>query len=216
MSTELRAFSNLHLSRLLVLRGNDSPVGWTAFGPNTLILDGTGTLKFSDKILFLLVLILLNTCWDFSKSKGKDSRMKSFLKHFTAYKVETKRLSFDGKLSVCDLCDSHLRQYDVGTKQGKASGVMSPTHLSMESQLVRTHVSRMKSWARSVCSCLQWLRCCFKCEGTSSEHFWWPRNNRCNYIDEQKCYWSSIEHLVYWRLGDGFEWRPSVENDKML
>ena len=127
ISTELRAFNNLHWFRYLGPKP-DSPVGLTGFGPNiNLYIDPRwgrdSEVPGEDPFLsgtyaaeYTLGLQQIDEQGFF--------KMKSFLKHFTAYNVETNRFNFNANLSTFDLWDSHLRQFEIGMKQGRASGVM--------------------------------------------------------------------------------------------
>ena len=51
-------------------------------------------------------------------------KMRSYLKHFTAYSVETGRLSFSANVTAFDLFDSNLPQFEAALTQGNASGAM--------------------------------------------------------------------------------------------
>lgn len=50
--------------------------------------------------------------------------MVAYLKHYTAYSVETNRFNFVANVSMFDLWDSNLRQYEIAFVKGNASGAM--------------------------------------------------------------------------------------------
>jgi xylan 1,4-beta-xylosidase len=51
-------------------------------------------------------------------------KMLAYLKHYTAYNVETKRFTFSANVSDYDFWDSYLPQYEAAFTQG--TPVLSP------------------------------------------------------------------------------------------
>merc|ERR1711907_699114 len=51
-------------------------------------------------------------------------KMLAYLKHYTAYSVESSRFTFTANVSMFDLWDSYLPQYEAALTQGQSSGAM--------------------------------------------------------------------------------------------
>jgi hypothetical protein len=51
-------------------------------------------------------------------------RMLASLKHYTAYSRETDRMGSEGNMTLFDLWDTYLPQFEMGMRDGVAAGTM--------------------------------------------------------------------------------------------
>lgn len=131
LSTELRALFNVWPT-LTSDPYSDHAVGLTGFGPNiNLIKDPrygrNSELPSEDPYLAgAYASAMVGGMQQTRAGPGGEPifRMRSYLKHFTAYSVEANRFTFAANLSAYDLHDSNLPQFATGLREGGASGVM--------------------------------------------------------------------------------------------
>jgi beta-D-xylosidase 4 len=125
ISTEMRAFNNLHWPRGT---GPEDFIGVTGFGPNINIardprFGRTSELPGEDPYLNghyakHMVLGMME------KDDQGHPRMLPYLKHFTAYSTETNRGHDTYNISMHDFFDTYLAQYEIAFTQGHPVGAM--------------------------------------------------------------------------------------------
>ena len=125
ISTEMRAFNNLHWPRGT---GPEDYIGVTGFGPNINIardprFGRTSELPGEDPYL--------NGHYAKHMVEGMmeeddngHPRMLPYLKHFTAYSTETNRGHDSYNISMHDFFDTYLAQYEIAFKEGTPVGAM--------------------------------------------------------------------------------------------
>ena len=124
LGSEQRAFMNLHGTR-----GHDGGlVGMHAYGPNINILRDprfgrASELPGEDPYL--------SGQYGAAKVRGLQERdqagypkVLAYLKHFTAYSEEANRQHNNLKISLFDLFDTYLPQYETSFREGNATGLM--------------------------------------------------------------------------------------------
>jgi beta-glucosidase-like glycosyl hydrolase len=125
ISTEMRAFNNLHWPRGT---GPEDFIGLTGFGPNINIardprFGRTSELPGEDPYL--------NGHYAKHMVQGMmeeddhgHPRMLPYLKHFTAYSTEKNRGHDTYNISMHDFFDTYLAQYEIAFQEGKPVGAM--------------------------------------------------------------------------------------------
>jgi len=118
VSTDLRAYNNL----------NQGETGLMGFGPNINMLKDprygrNSELAGEDPYL--------SGEYGAAYTKGMQQidsngtyKMLSYLKHYTAYSVESSRFTFVANVSMFDFWDSYLPQYEIAFTKGQSSGAM--------------------------------------------------------------------------------------------
>jgi len=124
-SVEQRAFRNLGEVRLV---GPTEGIGLTAFGPNLNIIRDprfgrNSELPSEDPFLTGELGKSMVRGMQEHDSLGRP-RTLAFVKHFTAYSLETDRTHGNNKISKFDLADTYLRQYEMVFRQSKPAGAM--------------------------------------------------------------------------------------------
>jgi len=124
--TEQRALSNIHGERMH--KGSHDYLGLSAYGPNINQqrdprFGRTSELPGEDPYLSGQYAIHFVQGMQEKDSNGYPKLM-AYLKHFTAYSRETGRGHDDYNISLHDLFDTYLPQYEMGLKEGNATGVM--------------------------------------------------------------------------------------------
>eukprot|EP00658_Telonema_sp_P-2_P004662 TRINITY_DN11725_c0_g2_i2.p1 TRINITY_DN11725_c0_g2~~TRINITY_DN11725_c0_g2_i2.p1 ORF type:complete len:747 (-),score=170.82 TRINITY_DN11725_c0_g2_i2:277-2517(-) len=118
VSTDMRAYNNL----------NTGETGLTGFGPNINTLKDprygrNSELAGEDPFLSGEYATAYTRGMQQLSSQGH-LKMLSYLKHYTAYSVEASRFTFVANVTLFDLWDSYLPQYEIAFTQGQASGAM--------------------------------------------------------------------------------------------
>lgn len=124
--TEQRALVNIHGER--GREGSRDYLGLTAYGPNINQqrdprFGRTSELPGEDPYLSGQYAIYFVRGMQEKDSHGYPKVM-AYLKHFTAYSRETGRGHDDYNISMHDLFDTYLPQFEAGLKEGEATGVM--------------------------------------------------------------------------------------------
>lgn len=124
--TEQRALVNIHGERMH--KGSRDYLGLSAYGPNINQqrdprFGRTSELPGEDPYLSGQYAIHFVQGMQEKDSNGYPKLM-AYLKHFTAYSRETGRGHDDYNISMHDLFDTYLPQYEMALKEGKAAGVM--------------------------------------------------------------------------------------------
>lgn len=124
LGQEMRAFYNLGWHR----HDPNDRIGLTGFGPNINIardprFGRTSELPGEDALLSGKYAAEMVRGMQ-QEDKAGYPLMLAYLKHYTAYSTETNRGHDDYDISVFDLFDSYLPQYEIAFKEGGASGVM--------------------------------------------------------------------------------------------
>eukprot|EP00911_Craspedida_sp_UC1_P002269 UC1_evm1s1722 len=123
VSTDLRVLNNQQ----------GSLVGLTAFGPNiNMVKDPlygrNSELAGEDPFLsgqYAVSYLQGMQQTAQSSTNGREYlKMLAYVKHYTAYNVEASRFTFTANVSMFDLWDTYLAQYEPAFKQGMASGAM--------------------------------------------------------------------------------------------
>ena len=120
VSTEMRAVNN---------RGWRG-VGLTGFGPNiNLVKDPrygrNSELPGEDPFLSGSYAVeYLRGLQQVSNGTRHHLKVLAYVKHYTAYNVETGRWTFKGNVTQFDFWDSYLLQYEMAFAEGRASGAM--------------------------------------------------------------------------------------------
>jgi beta-D-xylosidase 4 len=128
VSTELRAFSNAWSGDPY----DPAAVGLTGFGPNiNLVKDPrygrNSELPGEDPHLSAEYATAYVRGMQQSRPGPNGEaiyRSRAYLKHYTAYSVETNRFTFSANVSKFDLFDSNLPQFRAALQDGGASGAM--------------------------------------------------------------------------------------------
>lgn len=125
LGTEMRAFANTHGSRFSPHAG--APIGLTAFGPNINIardprFGRNSELPGEDPFL--------SGTYGYEMVAGMQERdahgypkVAAFLKHFTAYSMETNRMHDNHNISLYDFYDTYLPQFERAAR-AQPAGVM--------------------------------------------------------------------------------------------
>jgi len=126
LGTEQRAFVNLHWTR--GHRASKDHIGLTAYGPNINQqrdprFGRSSELPGEDPYLSGQYATHMVQGMQEEDSLGHP-KVLAYLKHFTAYSRETGRGNDDYNISMHDLFDTYLPQFEMGLKDGKATGVM--------------------------------------------------------------------------------------------
>eukprot|EP00299_Pterocystis_sp_00344_P008133 c2962_g1_i1.p1 GENE.c2962_g1_i1~~c2962_g1_i1.p1 ORF type:complete len:853 (-),score=180.57 c2962_g1_i1:68-2626(-) len=121
--SEMRAFANFGWHR-----GDGGLIGLTGFGPNINIardprFGRNSELPGEDPFLSGKVAAAMVRGMQTPDSHGYP-KMLAFLKHFTAYSRETNRGHDTYNISMHDLWDTYLAQYEIAFLEGQPSGVM--------------------------------------------------------------------------------------------
>lgn len=124
--TEQRALVNIHGQR--GHRDRNDHLGLTAYGPNInqqrdARFGRSSELPGEDPYLSGQYATHMVQGMQEEDSLGHPKVM-AYLKHFTAYSRETGRGHDDYNISMHDLFDTYLPQYEMALKEGKATGVM--------------------------------------------------------------------------------------------
>lgn len=129
VSTDMRALFNSYGGADAY---SDAAVGLTGFGPN---INTVRDPRFGRNSELAGEDPYLSGRYASAYVKGMQQRatgaggqplykMRAYLKHYTAYSVETSRFTFSANLSAFDLHDSNLPQYAAAMTGGGASGAM--------------------------------------------------------------------------------------------
>ena len=127
LSTEQRAMNNLHWTRF---SPNSDPffIGVDGFGPNINMVRDPRWGR-NDEVPSEDPFLAGHYAANYVRGmqEGPDQRyikMIAFLKHYTAYSVETNRAAFNANISTFDLFDTFLAQFEIAFTEGRASGAM--------------------------------------------------------------------------------------------
>eukprot|EP00948_MAST-09A_sp_MAST-9A-sp1_P002875 g2875.t1 len=154
LGTEMRAFYNMGAFRGV---GPTEFIGLTGYGPNLNIardprFGRTSELPGEDP--------LVNGLYGANMVKGMQEedengypKMLAYLKHFTAYSTETNRGHDSYDVSMHDLFDTYLAQYEIAFTEGKPTGAMCSYnaingHPSCANSFILNQVVR-KQWAQT-------------------------------------------------------------------
>lgn len=124
--TEQRAFMNIHWTR--GYDKSESYIGLNAYGPNMNQprdprFGRTSELPGEDPYLSGQYATNMVRGMQEPDTSGRP-KILAYLKHFTAYNRETNRMHENYNISIFDLFDTYLPQFEMALKQGKATGVM--------------------------------------------------------------------------------------------
>jgi beta-D-xylosidase 4 len=127
LSTEQRAMNNLHWTRF---SPNQEPffIGVDGFGPNINMVRDPRWGR-NDEVPSEDPFLAGHYAANYVRGmqEGPDQRyikMIAFLKHYTAYSVETNRAAFNANISTFDFYDTFVAQFEIAFTQGRASGAM--------------------------------------------------------------------------------------------
>lgn len=126
MSSELRALNNL---------GDATDIGLTGYGPNINIVKdprygrNSELPGESDFLSGSYAVAMTNGMQAVGQGTGALAgktyqKMLAYVKHYTAYSVETNRFVFSNPVSQFDFFDTFLPQYEMVFKEGNSSGAM--------------------------------------------------------------------------------------------
>eukprot|EP00045_Choanoeca_perplexa_P015809 m.204769 g.204769 ORF g.204769 m.204769 type:complete len:863 (+) comp17088_c0_seq12:3-2591(+) len=124
IGTEIRAFTNLNWHR----SATTDIIGITGYGPNINILRDprfgrSSEVPGEDPFLSGVFGAQMLTGMQEKDSQGHP-KMAAYLKHFTAYSRETNRGHDTYNISMHDLWETYLAQYEIAFTQGNPAGAM--------------------------------------------------------------------------------------------
>jgi len=128
IGNEIRAFNNLGWDRVTGTDENPDLIGVTGYGPNINIArdprfgrtsELPGEDPFHSGTYGAEMMLGMQ-----EEDENGHPKMMAYLKHFTAYSTETNRGGDTYEISMHDLFDTYLPQYEKGFVEGGATGAM--------------------------------------------------------------------------------------------